>query len=481
LEEIQMKIVTFVAAIAPAILVAACDMAPPYTPPAAEVPSKYKESSLFVPVEPGDMAPRGAWWEAFHDRELNRLEPLVDAANQDLVAALAAYEEAHALTDRAAANLYPHVHADGMLSGNRQSAGRPTRGANEPNYYGNNQIDAQASYEVDIWGRVKDLVVSAAALEQASAADFAAVRLSLQGQLARTYLNLRDLDLQVKLLTDTVAAYRDALALTQERLEGKIASPADVSRAEAQVATAEAQLTDLHGRRALLEHAIAVLIGQPASTFSIKPAPARVALPTYPAGVPSTLLLRRPDVAGGERRVASANELIGVARAAFFPRFTINFFGGTQDLGVNLLASKNILFSVGPNVTLPIFDAGARRAELAAALAEHERITAVYRGLVLRAIQEVEDSLALQKWLRQEAVSIDQAVNANQKTLDVSLNLYREGAVTYLDVVIAQTALLETQRLALLLRTQRLQASLGLILALGGGWSVAEVANLDPR
>jgi outer membrane protein, multidrug efflux system len=475
-----MRIATVPAAIGLAIMLAACEMAPPYQPPTAQIPPAYKEDGLFIPAEPNDTAPRGAWWESFHDRDLDRLEPRVLTGNQDLAAALAAYDEARALTDKAAAELYPHLQGDGQVTTNRQSAARPLRGANEPNYYGNNSLGIQSSYELDIWGRVRDLVAAKAATERASAADLAAVQLSLQGQLARTYLNLRDLDLEVKLFSDTVAAFRDALALTQERLEGKIASPADVSRAQAQLATAEAQLTDLHGRRALLEHAIAVLIGEAPSTFALKPAPVRVALPSYPAGVPSTLLQRRPDIAAAERRVAAANELIGAARAAFFPRFTLNLISGTQDSGLNLFAAKNIMWSVGPAVSLPIFDAGARRAELAGAEAEHERVTAVYRGLVIHAIQEVEDSLALQKWLRREAGQIDQAVTANQKTLDVSLKLYREGAVNYLDVVIAQTALLESQRTALALRTQRLQASLGLILALGGGWSVIKVANLNP-
>jgi outer membrane protein, multidrug efflux system len=476
-----MRIATAVALIGPAIFLAACDMAPVYHPPTTEIPPKYKEESLFIPAEPGDTAPRGAWWESFHERELNRLEPQVKLANQDLAAALAVYEEARALTDRAAAELYPHLSAGGQVTTNRQSASRPLRGSNEPNYYGNNSLNVQSSYELDVWGRVKDLVASQAATERASAADLAAVQLSLQGQLARTYLNLRDLDLEVKLLTDTVANFRDALNLTQQRLEGKIASPADVTRAQAQLATAQAQLTDLHGRRALLEHAIAVLIGEPPSTFSLKPAPVRVALPNYPAGVPSTLLQRRPDIAAAERRVAAANELIGVARAAFFPRFTLNLLAGTQDnKGLNLLSAQNILWSVGPAVSLPIFDAGARRAELAGAQAEDERVTAIYRGLVLRAIQEVEDNLALQKWLRREAGNLDEAVTANQKTLDISLNLYRDGAVNYLDVVVAQTALLESQSAALVLRTQRLQAALGLILALGGGFSVTQLANLNP-
>jgi NodT family efflux transporter outer membrane factor (OMF) lipoprotein len=475
-----MKIVTVLAAIGPAIFLAACDMAPPYSPPQAEIPSKYKEDGLFIAAEPSDAAPRGAWWEGFHDRELNRLEQLVETANQDLAAALAAYEESRALTAKAAASLYPYIEGDGSLSANKQSANRPLRSSSQPNYYGANQLSAQASYEADIWGRIRDLVSAAKATEQASAADFSVVRLSLQGQLARTYLDLRHLDIETKLLVDTVAAYREALKVTEQRLAGKIASPADVSRAQAQLSTAEALLTDLHGRRALLEHAIAVLVGQPASTFAVKPAPVRVALPTYPPGVPSTLLQRRPDIAAAERRVAAANQLIGVARAAFFPRFTIDLLGGTQDTALNLFAVKNIMWSVGPSVSLPIFDAGARRADLAAAEAEHARVTAIYRGLVLRAIQEVEDDLALQRWLKREAANIDQAVTANQKTLDVSFALYRDGAVTYLEVVVAQAALLDSQRTQLLLRTERLQANLGLILALGGGWSVVQIANLDP-
>jgi len=475
-----MKFATLLAAIGPAVLLGACDMAPLYRPPEVAIPPTYKEAKsredgLFVRVEPQDRVIRGAWWESFHDRELNRLEPLVELANQDLATALAAYNEARAFTGRAAAELLPHLSGEGMLSGNKQSADRPP----STDAYGN-LLDARVSYEIDVWGRVRDLVASKAADMQASADDFAAVRLGLQGQLARTYVDLRDLDLEVQLLTTTVAAYRDALALTKERLEGKIASPEDVSRAEAQLATAEAELTDLRGRRALLEHAIAVLVGQPASTFAIKPAAVRLALPSYPPGAPSTLLLRRPDVVAAERRVAAANELIGVARAAFFPRFTINLLAGTADTGISLLAAKNFMWSVGPGMTLPIFDAGARRAELAAAEAEDERLAAIYRGVFLRAIQEVEDDLALEKWLKREAVDIDKAVAANQKTLDISLSLYRDGAVNYLDVVVAQTALLYSQRQALILRTRRLQASLGLILALGGGWSVVQIANLDP-
>jgi outer membrane protein, multidrug efflux system len=471
-----MRVVTALAAIWPALGLCACDMAPAYHPPAVEVPNKYKEDGLFARVEPADLVIRGAWWENFHDRELDRLEPLVVAQNQDFEAALEAYNEARALTDRAAAALLPHLDAEGMLHANAQSADRPPETQNLGNL-----LEARVlSYEVDLWGRVKDLVAARAAGAQATADDLAAVRLSLQGQLARTYLNLRDIDLQIKLLTDTVAAYTDALNLTKERLEGKIASPADVTRAEAQLATVQAELTDLRGRRALLEHAIAVLVGRPASNFSVKPAIARASLPVYPPGVPSSLLLRRPDIGAAERRVAAQNELIGVARAAFYPRFTLNLLAGTADTQINLLAAKNFMWSVGPSVTLPIFDAGLRRAELAAAEAEDERLAALYRGLFLRAIQEVEDSLALQKWLRKEAAEIDRAVAANQKTLDVVLNLYREGAINYLEVVVAQATLLASQRQALLVQTQRLQASLNLILALGGGWSPAQTAKLDP-
>lgn len=470
-----MRLVTILVSIGTPLLLCACDMAPVYHPPAVEIPAKYKEDGLFRRVEPTDLVIRGAWWESFHDRELDRLEPLVEAANQDFEAALKAYSEARALTDRAAAQLLPHLGAEGMLHANQQSADRPPETQNLGNL-----LEARVlSYEVDIWGRVRDLVAAKAAGAQASADDLAAVRLSLQGQLARTYLTLRYVDLEIKLLTDTVAAFADALKLTKERLEGKIASPADVTRAEAQLATAQAQLTDLHGQRAVLEHAIAVLVGRAASDFSIKPAPVRIGLPTYPPGIPSSLLLRRPDVTAAERRVAAQNELIGVARAAFYPRFTLNLLAGTADTGINLLAAKNFMWSVGPSVTLPIFDAGERRAELAAAEAEDERLAALYRGLFLRAIQEVEDSLALQKWLRQEAGDVDRAVAANQKTLDIVLDLYRDGAINYLDVVVAQTALLESQRQALGVRTQRLQASLNLILALGGGWSLEQIATLD--
>ena len=281
-------------------------------------------------------------------------------------------------------------------------------------------------------------------------------------------MTLRGYDRQLKLLRDTQKAYEDALGLTQRRLEGKIAPPADVARAEAELATARAAIDDVAARRALVEHAIATLIGQPASTFSVPPERTAIQLPRRPAAVPSTLLERRPDVAAAERQVAAANERIGIAKAAFYPRFFLNFKIGSQDTGLHLLDLNNELFALGPSVTLPIFDGGLRQAEYNIAIEAQKGAAAFYKGRVIRAIQEVEDNLALERFLDREIAQADQAAAATSKVLNLSLALYRDGGTNYLDVVTAQEADLSSQRTVLDLQTRRLQAAVALFLALGG-------------
>ncbi len=426
---------------------------------------------------------------------LDDLEPQVDAANQDLAEALAALDRARSFVARAQAALLPTVDLNNSYSANKQSAHRPTRKAdtpfsvngqaesfldgrplNEPDHFGNNLLTLQSSYEVDLWGRVRNLVVEGEANAQSSAAELESVRLSLQAELARIYVALRGLDAEAKLFADTVEAYKRALSLTKTLAQGQIGAPADEERANAQLEFARAALFDVLARRALLEHAIATLVGKPASSFSLAPATNLGAAPLVPPGVPSTLLERRPDIAAAERQVAAANAGIGVAKAAFFPRLTVNLSGGTQDTGLSLLNMRNSIWSVGPAVTLPIFDGGARQADLTGAEAAYMQTVAHYRGSVLRAIQEVEDGLSTLRWLSKELRSMEIASASTRKVLDISLTLYRDGATNYLDVVIAQTAALEAQRSVLTLKTRRLEADVALMLALGGGWSTDEYA-----
>lgn len=466
-------------AVTPALLLAACDLAPAYHPPVVEIPAKFKEAGNWQLAHPSDGEPRGDWWRSFNDRTLDELEPQVEAANPDLAAALANYLQARDYVLEAQSAFYPEIDNQNTLSGNKQSAHRPLRGAGEPTYYGANTIQATASYEVDLWGRIRDRVKAAQAQAQASKADLESVRISLQAELARDYVSLRGVDLEAKLLRDTVKAYQEALQLTQERLAGKIAAPIDVARAEVQLKDAEALLADTIGPRAAFEHAIATLIGQPASTFSIAPVTKPTAIPTFPSGVPSNLLERRPDVAAAERETAAANESIGIARAAFFPTFTINLLAGEQDTGLNLLSLSNSLWSVGPSVYLPLFDAGLRRAELAAAEAAYLQTVAQYRSVVLHAIQEVEDDLANLRSLKIEGRDVDAAAVSAERASDLALTSYREGAVNYLDVVTAQSAALDAERASIGIATRRLQTSVGLILALGGGWSAAELAVVN--
>jgi NodT family efflux transporter outer membrane factor (OMF) lipoprotein len=436
------------------------------------MPAQFKEAAggVWQIAHPSDAAPHGEWWQRFNDRLLNELEPQVEVANQDLAAALAVYDQSQADVARAQSALFPAINNEDHFSTNKQSANRPLRSANQPNHYGDNSLAIEASYEIDLWGRVRDSVAARQAQSQASAATLEGVKLSLQAELARDYVSLRGLDRQMKVLRDTVAAYKQALDLTRERVAGKIAAPIDVARAEVQLNSAQAQLADIAGPRALYEHAIATLIGKPASSFSIPPVISIPKIPNFPAGVPSTLLERRPDIAAAERQTAAANESIGAARAAFFPRFTLNLAGGTQDTGLNLLSLPNSFWSVGPTVYLPLFDGGLRLAELTAVQAAYREDVARYRGRVLAAIREVEDNLAVLRALKNEAHSAEAAAKAAQQAQDLAFALYRDGGINFLDVVVAQTAALTATQTELAVETRRLQTTVALILALGGDY-----------
>ena len=458
-----------------ATTLAACNLAPGYRPPLVAVPAAYKEIGPWQPAAPSDDQPRGPWWQRFGDATLNKLEPEIETANPDLAATVARYDQARAFAAEAAAGLDPQVGLGASLSANRQSKDRPLRGATQPNFYGANQAAASVGYEIDFWGKLRNEANAGAELAQASAADLATMRLSLQSELATDYLTLRGLDADAKLLTDTVGAYGKALDLTQTLFHGKIVSSLDVSRAETQLDTAKAEVSDIASRRALMEHAIATLVGQPAGSFSIPTDVPPFSLPDVPAGLPSTLLERRPDIAAAERTVAAANSEIGVARAAFYPSVSLNLLAGFQSSGLNLLSLPNSFWSLGPDVTLPVFTGGQLDAEEAAAYARFREAGADYRSTVLSAFQQVEDNLALLHWLGQEAKDEAAGVTAAQHTLDVALNLYKEGVASYLEVVTAQTALLQAQQTLIDLQTRRVDADVSLIQALGGGWTAKDL------
>ncbi|MDB5367551.1 MAG: transporter [Rhodospirillales bacterium] len=458
---------------------AACNLAPDYHAPPVEVPTTYKEAGPWQKAQPSDALPRGAWWASYGDETLSALEPQIEAANFDLAAAVARYDQARAFAVQAQSGEYPQVNLNASFSANKQSATRPLRGAASPTTYGANQLGASASYEVDLWGKIRNAAAAGRALAQASAADVAFARLSLQTELATDYFSLRGLDADAKLLNETVVAYQKAYDLTRQLLSGKIVADIDVSRAETQLRMARAQVSDVAARRALLEHAIASLIGKPASEFSIPVKVLAFKLPAEPAGVPSVLLQRRPDIAAAERNVMAANAEIGVARAAFYPSISLGLLGGTQSTGLGLLSASNSFWSLGPSISMPLFDGGNLEGQESGAYAKFREAGATYRSTVLGAFQQVEDNLALLHWLGQEAVDEDAAVKAAQHTLDQAFTLYRQGTTSYLEVVIAQTALLQAQLTALDLQTRRFSANVALVSAVGGGWDVASLPTED--
>ena len=452
------------------VTLAGCNFAPPYVPPPAPQPAAYKEVGAWTDARPADTLPRGDWWTLFDDATLDRLETAVPAANPTLAAALAAYDQARAFATQARAAYLPTVTLLDHNTYNRQSDERLFRGTSR-SIQPDNYIGAEAGYEFDIWGRIRNLVASGEALAQASAADLAGAQLSLQTELADNYLQLRGLDAQDRLLRGTVAAYQRALDLTQARHTGGVASGLDLDRAASQLSSAKAQLNDVAAQRALYEHAIASLVGQPASSFAIsaQSAVARL-IPAVPVGVPSTLLQRRPDVAAAERRAFAANRQIGVARAAYYPTVSLDANAGLENTGGNnLLTTPDAFWTLGPQLALTLFDGGRRRAVVAASKAAFRLASADYKATVLIAFQQVEDQMALANHYAAEAVDDDAAARSAAGATRLSLVRYREGADNYLNVVTAQTAELEAEQTLLALQTRRQEVSVNLIRALGGG------------
>ena len=451
---------------------AGCQLAPPYAPPQAATPAAFKEQGPWTAAQPADAAPRGDWWTAYGDPLLDAYEQRLQSANPTLAQAVARYDAARAFARQAAALGLPTLGTGGEVSGNRQSNNRPLRSASQPSLYGADALGGTFSYELDFWGRLRDLAAAGRAEAQATAADVQTAKLGLEVELADDYVRLRELDAQAALLADAVKAYGRAYDLTRDRFQDGIASELDVGRAETQLQSARGAQADLAAQRAVYEHAIASLTGAPASSFAIAPAPLTLALPQLNAGLPSTLLERRPDVAAAERRAFEANRGIGVARAAFFPQIDLAAAGGWQSTALaSFLTPGNTYWMLGPQLAMTLFDGGLRRARLAAAEAQLREANDAYQAQVLKAFQEVEDQLATLDHLSDEARDDDLAIRAALRTQDVALTRYKEGAANYLEVVTAQTAALDAQRTGIDVQSRRLQASVNLIRALGGGWS----------
>lgn len=462
-----------------ASILAACSEAPVYTKPALAIPAAYKgDAAIWQPAQPADDLSRGEWWKSYNDPELNQLVLRLDAANADLAIAMAHFDQATAYAAQARSDLFPTLSAGAYTTRNRQSDRRALRSATQPSVYGDNSVGLLSNYEVDLWGRVRNLVQAGEAGAQAAAADLESVRLSLRAELANDYFALRTLDEQNSLLSSQESAYAKALQLTENRYAGGIDSALDVSRAKVQLDNAKAKHSEIKASRALYEHAIATLVGEPASGFNLPPVDSKIGIPAIPVGVPAALLERRPDIAAAERRLAAANADVGVAKAAFFPRVTLAAAAGYEStIQPGLLSAPNLFWSIGPNALFTIFDAGRRQAVVAQAEGSFKVAGAQYRATVLRAFQEVEDNLSLLSNLTIESQAIDDAVHDTGRTLNIAMNRYREGTASYLEVVTAQTAAQRAQLDELDLRRKRLQASVNLIRALGGGWKPAAAAT----
>ena len=445
-----------------------CNLAPHYQKPAqTALPLTFKESGLWTPTRPDMVIPPSDWWTVMQDEQLNGLEARIDTGNPQLAAAIARYDQARAMVRRARAEFFPQINA--TASAEREQTLFLQTGSYFD--YRNYAAGGTVSWEPDLWGRIRNLVSAARSGAQASADDLAAMRLSLQAELGDDYFQLRGLDARMEVLRQTVSSYEAALQLTTNRFTGGAASKLDVGRARTQLASTQSRLEQQAADRALLEHAIAVLIGEEPTLFSLPPVKSLAAVPVIPITAPSLLLQRRPDVAAAERRVAAANARIGVARAAFFPNITLGSSGGSETTVSTLFSAGTGVWALGPALaTLAIFDGGRRFADLAAMHAAYTEAAANYRQVSLRAFREVEDQLALLNHLADASSRQNEAVTAATRTNQLASIQYREGAVDYLQVVIAQTAELQAREDMITLMTRRLVAGIDLVRAMGGGW-----------
>ncbi len=467
------------------ILFKGCDKAPKYskpttpTPPAYKeiTPENFKETDNWKFAHPKDDMIRGKWWEMFNDSQLNVLEEQVNISNQNIALADANFRAARAVVKQSRSQYFPTVTTSPSITHSRQS-GSTTSNFSAGRVFTDYSLPFDASWEPDFWGRIRNTVKASASEAQATAGDLQNVRLSVEAELAFDYYQLRALDAQKALLDSTVVAFQQQLDLTRVRFQTGIASDEDVALAETQLETTQAQATDLGILRAQLEHAIAMLTGQPASTFSLSFAPMKAAPPPIPLGVPSQLLERRPDIAAAERRVAEANAEIGVAKAAFFPTLTLSGAAGLESSSIaTWFTWPARFFSFGPTLTQTLFDKGRRAAVTEQARPEYDGTVANYRLAVLTAFQEVEDNLAALRILSRELEQQNAAVVSAQRTLSLASDRYKSGIDSYLNVITAQTALLTNQRTAVNLQMQQMTASVQLIKALGGGWNASQLPS----
>lgn len=454
--------------IVPLLTLSRCNLAPDYRKPVqAILPLTFKEAGPWTPTQPASPLPPSNWWTVMQDNELNRLEARIETNSPQLSAALARYDQSRAMVHRARAEFFPQINA--TASAQREQ----TLFLQNGSYFDYRDYAAggTVSWEPDLWGRIRNLVSAARSGAQASADDLAALRLSLQAELGEDYFQLRGLDTHIAILRQTISAYQAALDLTRKRFSGGASSELDVKRASTQLTSTQSRLDQETADRALVEHAIAVLIGEEPTVFSLAPNNSMTAVPVIPVSAPSTLLQRRPDVAAAERRMAAANARIGVARAAFFPNITLGASGGSETTVGTLLSAGTGVWALGPALaTLAIFDGGRRFADLEATHAAYAEAAANYRQASLQAFREVEDELALLNHLADASDRQAEAVSAASRTNQLASIQYREGAVDYLQIVTAQTAELQTREDMVTLVTRRLIAGIDLVRALGGGW-----------
>jgi NodT family efflux transporter outer membrane factor (OMF) lipoprotein len=462
-----MRLTRWLSAAAGLGVLAACAVGPDYHRPKFDAAPNYKEAGDWKPSEPNDVLSRGPWWEIFKDDALNQLEVRIDISNETVKAAAAAYDQARALVAQARAGFWPTV---GVSAGRARGTteGGPTRTLDSAGVSG--------SWDLDIWGQIRRNVESNRASAQSSAAALAAARLSAQAALATDYFELRAQDQLQKLLDDTVVAEELSLKITESRYRFGVAARADVVSAETQLLSSQAQQVNAKIQRGILEHAIAVLVGQQPASFTLAPTSMREDVPTVPAGVPSILLERRPDVAEAERKVAAANAQIGVAVSAFFPSLTLagsdNYTGPTWS---RLIEVPNRIWSLGPQLAETLIDGGLRRAQVAQARAAYDASVDNYRQTVLSGFQQVEDQVVTLRVLEKEAVIEDATVAAAKEAEKLTLNQYKAGTVPYSSVITAQTTRLSAEETALSVLSSRLQASVALIEAVGGGWDATQL------
>ena len=488
------------AVMATCVLLVGCSIGPKYARPSVTTPPAYKE---LTPADfkntdgwkvalPQDNALRGKWWEIFQDSQLNALEDQVNLSNQNIAAATANFLQARALVKQARAQYYPTVGVSPSITDSRTSpgtfggisTGSSSNSGSSSTFtltsFADYSLPFDASWEPDLWSRVRNTVKANIAGAQASAADAENVRLSAQAEVAVDYFEIRAQDSFKRLFDSAVAAYQDSLDLNRIQFQAGLASEEAVAQAQTQLQATQAQDTNLDILRAQYEHAIAVLVGQPASTFSLLPQTLNANPPGVPLGLPSQLLERRPDIAGAERRMAQANAHIGIAQAAYYPTLTLSATGGFGATAIaNLLAWPSRFWSVGPTLAETIFDGGLRRAEVQQFRAAYDQTVASYRESVLEAFQQVEDNLAAVRVLSREIQEQDDAVTSATRNLQIANERYRAGIDQYLNVITAQTTLLNNQQAAVNLRMQQMTASVQLVKALGGGWDAATLPTAE--